>query len=286
MRTYRTNEDDGTKRSVVLFDSFTDLIDHNLKKDHRSAHMAENGPSFYGVENMKEADDLARKGLPRDGVQAIKIAHHKVAQVAGELHRDVYQDMYDVAGGYVDMGRYVSGEPECMVASEMIEEPGQNKIVALIMNITYNCMISAKAIKENGLAMMALVEAIETQGMQAEIWVDMNVSGYGDVKYYARTAIKLKSAGQAFDVSTFMYALTHASFLRAHIFNAMHTHEADVRRACGIHPRGGYGSCVNNAADMDDFPPYSIYIPCITHDRQAGQFVPMILKQLGLMQAS
>ncbi|WZB38402.1 hypothetical protein SEA_BAZZLE_126 [Mycobacterium phage Bazzle] len=268
------------KRSVITFESFDDLLTHNREgKDHRSKHMDD--PSFYGVKDMKEADQLAQKGLPKAGVEAINLAEHKVALLAGDLYRPAYNEYHDTAGAYVDMGRYMEGEPECMVDFTPTEEPGQNKIVALILNITYNWSITAKAIKENGQAMFALVEAIETAGMQAEIWVDMYVRGFG-TSYRARTAVRLKKAGEPFDVSMFMYALTHNSFLRAHLFNAMHSHDADVRDACGIHPMGGYGSCINNAQDMEDFPPYSIYIPCISDNSQAGKFVPAVLRQLGL----
>lgn len=285
MRKTRPEVKDGTrKRSVVMFDSFHDLLKHNREgTDHRSAHMDD--PEFYGVTDMKDADRLAQQGLPREGVEAIDLAQQKVAQMAGDLYRPAYSDFYDTAGAYVDMGRYVEGEPECMVNFEPTEEPGQSRIVALILNITYNWMISAEAIKQNGQAMFALVEAIETAGMQAEIWVDMHVRGYDQyaAPYSARTAVRLKKAGEPFDVSMFMYALTHNSFLRAHIFNAMHTHDEDVREACGIRPSGGYGSCINNAQDMDDFPPYSIYIPCIKEDSEAGVFVPNVLKQLGLI---
>ncbi|ATG86530.1 hypothetical protein J4T96_gp118 [Mycobacterium phage Finemlucis] len=280
MQRYEDKERD-LKRSVITFDSFDDLLTHNREgTDHRSKHMDD--PSFYGVNNMQEADQLGQKGLPKAGIEAINLAEHKVALMAGDLYRPAYDEYHDTAGAFVDMGRYMQGEPECMVDFTPTEEPGQNKIVALILNITYNWAISAKAIKENGQAMFALVEAIETAGMQAEIWVDMYVRGFGS-NYRARTAVRLKKAGEPFDVSMFMYALTHNSFLRAHLFNAMHSHDKDVREACGIHPSGGYGSCINNAADMEDFPPYSIYIPCISHDSQAGKFVPAVLRQLGLM---
>ncbi|AEK07647.1 hypothetical protein KNU44_gp107 [Mycobacterium phage CicholasNage] len=266
-----------TKRSVILFDSFYELLDHNKEKDYRSRDMDD--LEFYGANNMQEADKMAREGLPREGVKALNIAHHRVAMMAGELTRPVYEDMYATAGAYVDMGRFVSGEPECMVDYNMVEERGVSKIVALILNISYSCDISAGAIRENGLALMALVEAIETQGMQAEIWTDMNAYGDG---HKARTAVKLKGAGEVFDASMFMYALTHPSFLRGHIFNAMHSHPKEFCDAIGISPHGGYGVPIRAEENMDDFPPYSLYIPAISSNSQAGEFVLMVLKALGL----
>ncbi|QXO14364.1 hypothetical protein SEA_CHASER_137 [Mycobacterium phage Chaser] len=287
MRKIRETSEEGRDRSVITFESFHDLINQNREHDYRSAHMGDGGGKrFYGCDNMQEADKLARQGLPRSGVEAIKLASQNVALMAGELHRPMFDETYDVSGAVVDMGRYVEGEPECMVQYYPVEEPGQSKIVALILNVTYNCMISAEAIKKNGQAMMALVEAIETTGMQAEIWVDMYVSGGWDAtKKYARTAVRLKKAGEPFDVSMFMYALTHNSFLRCHLFNAMHLHPADVRKTCGIYPEGGYGSPIHNAQDMEDFPPYSIYIPVISRDSEAGQFVKGVLKELNLIAA-
>ncbi|OYN81756.1 DUF7192 family protein [Mycolicibacterium sphagni] len=283
MRVDRRVEEDGRNRSVVMFESFTELIDHNREHDHRSAAM---NSTFYGAANMKEADAMARRGLPRDGVEAINLAHDHVSHVAGDLIRPVFDEFYDTSGSFVDMGRFVDGTPECMVTYFPTDEPGKSNIVTLIMNISYNCGISADAIKKNGQSMMALVEAIETCGLQAEIWADNHVRGSrGGTKVWARTAVKLKRAGEPFDVGMFMYALTHPSFLRSHIFNAMHNHSSEVRRACGIAHSGSYGMPVHAAQDMDDFPPYSIYIPVISSDSQAGKFVPAVLKQLGLVKA-
>jgi hypothetical protein len=272
-------EEDGRKRSVVTYDSFTDLIDSNRDgEDHRSAYMDD--VSFYGCSDMKEADQMARRGLPKVGVEAINLAKQNVALMNGQLVQRAFYEGHDTAGAFVDMGRFVEGQPECMVEFFPTEEPNQNKIVALILNVSYNCMISAEAIKKNGQAMMSLVEAVEMSGMQTEIWTDMYVRG-GDT--YARTAVRLKRAGEPFDVGMFMYALTSNTYLRAHLFNAMHSHGADIRKRCGIFDGGGYGTPVTVATDMDDFPPYSIYIPSIKRDAQAGEFVPRVLKQLNLL---
>ncbi|QBP29192.1 hypothetical protein KNU48_gp052 [Mycobacterium phage Silverleaf] len=286
---HEDKRDDGTivKRSVITFDSFNDLVEHNRTgKDYRSEHMDDY--EFYGVHNLREACDLASKGLPKDGVEAINLAEHHVSQIAGDLYRPAFEDFHDTSGAFVDMGRYVEGEPECMISFSPTEEVGQNKIVSLILNITYSWVISAEAIKKNGQSLYALVEAIETCGMQAEIWLDMYVKGSNfraddGARYRCRTAVRLKKAGEPFDVGMFMYALTHNSMLRAHIFNAMHSHDTDVRKACGIHPSGGYGNAIRDATDMDDFPPYSIYIPVISRDQDAGTFVPVVLKRLGLL---
>lgn len=281
MRKVIDTSEQNIKRSIITFDSFADLLATNLEKDYRSKHMDDR--DFYGVDNMREADALARKGLPHIGVEAIKLSKTNLALMQGDLYKPVFHEFFDVAGAYVDMGRYVEGTPECMVQFYPNEEPGEAKIVSLIMNISYNCMISATAIKKNGQALMALAEAIETAGKQTEVWSDMHVKGWDGKHVKARTAVRLKKAGEPFDVAMFMYALTHESYLRAHTFNAMHNHGADVRDACGIHNKGQYGIPITSADNMDDFPPYSVYIPCIRDNSQAGKFVPKVLKQLNLI---
>lgn len=284
MHIHQTTEH-GCKRSILMFDSLTDLCDHNLKTDYRTEDMQtrNGGREFYGVDNMKEADKLARQGLPREGIQAINLAARKLEDLRGELIYPQYEEYHDTAGAFVDMGRYLEGTPECMTNFTLAENDGHGNIVCIILNITYNSGISREAITKNGQALVALVEAAEAAGKQIEIWVDMYVSG--SHRNRARTAIKLKQAGRIFDTSELMYALTHPSMLRAHIFNAMHTHPAFFRDACGIYPGGCYGNVITNATDMDDFPPYSVYVPCITSDRAAGQYVDRVLKQIGLLAA-
>lgn len=287
MRAYETiDEEDGDKRSVLVFDTLTDLLDHNTEKDHRTAAMQDGSQDekWYGCKSMQEADELARQGLPRLGVEAIEIAQDRLSTIQGDMLRNVFNEFYDTAGATVDMGRYVTGEPECMVNYFPAEELGQSPIVSLILNVSYNSGISPKAIKENGLSLMALIEAVESTGKSVEVWTDMHVKSWGG--HWARTAVRLKRAGDvSFDAGAFMYALTHPSYLRAHIFNAMHSHPEEYRREIGIKPHGGYGCPVTNATAMDDFPPYSIYIPVMSHDSQAGKFVPLVLKQLGLTKA-
>lgn len=286
MRKY-TAKDGRAERSVVIFDSFTDMLDTNLKRDYRSAFMDD--PKWYGnVNNMAEAHDLANRGLPREGVTAIKLAKDSVDQMKGEILRPTIYDEFDVSGAVVDMDRFITGVPECMVEYYPIEQSSEDRIVTLIMNISYHSGISAKAILKQGQAMMGLVEAIELTGRQAEIWTDMNVSGYDygtNESVYARTAVRLKQAGGAFDVGMFMYALTHPSYLRCHMLNAMHNHPDKFRDACGISAFGHYGSPVTTAQDMDDFPAFSIYVPTIRRNEDAGEFVTATLKRLGLVAA-
>lgn len=285
MRT-STHTEDECQRSVIMFDSFHDAIQKSLEKDYRSEHMNGDRENFYGVKDMREAHDLARSGLPHKGVTAIKLASQAVSDMQGQMVKPQFYETNDVSGAVVDMGRYVEGVPECMVEYYPTDLDSDSKIVSLIMNISYNCGISEEAITKQGNAMMGLVEAIELHGKQAEIWTDMHVSGWGDDnKVYCRTAVRLKKAGEPLDVGMFMYALTHPSYLRAIMFNVMQQHPAAFRKACGIGGHGWYGSPVTDAQDMDDFPPYSIYIPTIRDNSQAGKFVSEVLGQMGLLTA-
>ena len=286
---------DTRRRSVIMFDSMQDLLDHNLLKDYRSKemekvkksaqHMTEAGRlKFYGAKTMAEAHKIALEGLPREGITAIKLAKNRVSEMSGEIFRTEFYDTMDTSGAYVDMGRYVEGVPECMVNFMPVEVPTEDRIVSLVLNVSYHLGISAEAIRTNGQAMLALVEAVEMTGKQTEVWTDMYVRG-GSPLHYTRTAVRLKKAGEPFDVGMFMYALTHNSYLRCHIFNAMNSHPEEFKEEVGITSKGNYGMMIRTATDMDDFPPYSIYIPCISRDWQAGKFVNDVLRQLGLIEA-
>lgn len=274
------------QRSTLTFDSLHDLLDHNLKDDHRSDAMRAGdspGAWYGGVKDLPDAIKLAQKGLPKLGVEAIQLAAQNLTLTQGELMRSAFYDINDTAGSTVDIGRYLEGTPECMIQHLPCEEVGRSPIVTLVMNVSYNGGISAEAITNNGKSMVALIEAVESRGKQCEVWTDMHAIGYRKGKRFtARTAVRLKRAGEPFDVSAFMYALTHPSYLRVQILNAMHTHPEKWRYALGIRPTYGYGIPITNASDMEDFPPYSIYIPCISRDSEAGKFVPLVLKQLGL----
>ena len=278
--------------ALLKFTSFNELIEHNENgKDYRSRHM---DSEFYGAKSMPEAYAKAYQGLPREGITALNLAEKNVQQMDRELQRPNFHPYNDVSGCDVDVALYLTGEPECMVNYHLEDEPKHDKVVTIVASVSYHCGISKKAIKTQGQALMALMEAVETAGLQTEIWIDLTTCEGLDFdtklprKYTksGRVAVRLKAPGEMFDAGMFMYALTHDSFLRSIIFNTMHYYPEEFRNAIGVTPSGGYGSAVPNEFHMEDFPEGAVHIPAISKDADAGKIVHEKLKELDLIKAA
>ncbi|ALA06638.1 hypothetical protein SEA_LUMOS_132 [Mycobacterium phage Lumos] len=262
----------------LFFDSLTELIDYNAAgPDYRSKEMREYGNhSFYGARDMQHAYEIARKGLPSAGLAAIDFA--SATQHDMPLKTVSFDTYMDTAGAYVDMGRYVSGEPECMVAYELAETEQVRPIITLVVSVSHNAYITSESIERRGRAIVALIQAIVTTGAQVEVWTDDQTRASGVT---CRTAVRLKTAGGLFDVSAFMYALTHDSYLRSVMFHTMHHLPARWVKAIGC--PSSYGAAITGATHMEEFPEGAIYIDSLTDNRDPEGCTRKVLDKLGLL---
>lgn len=275
---------------LMRFDTFAEYIAHNEEHDYRTPYMDE-GRGFYGVDSMQEAIDLARTGLPREGIKALGAAATKVEETERELMIPRFHPFYAVDGADVDVARYLSGEPENMIGYYLDDAPGIRRVATLVVSIAYSAAISTKTITQRGHAIMALLEAIERTGIQTEIWADKTTSdsydrhGGSPVAYGActiRQSIRIKAPGELFDPSTFMYVFTHASMLRALGFNTMHSFPKHLHNQFGI-PGGGMGYPVTKEYRLEDYPEGAIFIPSIRTAEEPTKVYHDTLRKLGLL---
>lgn len=275
---------------LMRFNTFTEYVNHNEEHDFHGEHMDE-GRAFYGADTMQEAIDLARTGLPRDGVKALDTAATKVEETERELMIPRFHSLYAVDGADVDVARYLSGEPENMIGYYLDEAPGIGRVATLVVSISYSAGISTKTITKRGHAIMALLEAIERTGMQTEVWSDHTTSDNynyfgGDAAVPSgastiRQAVKIKSPGELFDPSTFMYVFTHTSMVRALGFNTMHTFPEHLHQQFSI--PGSLGYPVTKEYRLEDYPEGAIFIPSVRTDEEPTKVYRDTLRQLGLL---
>jgi hypothetical protein len=262
----------------MAWDSFDEYVAWNkAQPDHRSQAMHRD---FYGADSMSEVYELATAGLPREGIKALELSAQDMEQRDRELVSQQFQTVWNVEGADVDVARFLDGEPECMLDYHMADHAQQQRVATLVISGAVHCGISTKAIRTHGQRLMAMVEAIDSTGLQTEVWLDVTVSSdHSDNT--ARLAVRLRAPGELLDAGMFMFALTHASMLRGLGFNAMHQFPAKFRKSA--HIPGYYGFPVNTAKHLDDYPDGAIYIPSISRDDDAGKAVDATLRKLGLL---
>src|SRR5258708_4027099 len=97
--------------------------------------------------DLAEALDMARNGWDSQLDETLRIAEDAVtlAERNHEIMR-VTTPVYDVAGGSVDIGRYLTGDPECMITWPL--QPGSHagKVISLGVPVTYSGGVPAEPV--------------------------------------------------------------------------------------------------------------------------------------------
>lgn len=263
----------------MIFDSFGEYVAMNADGKHYvDPHLS---GKFGGAKDLNGIIDVARKGLPKDGVQAIDIAEDKVRQIDKDLISQQFQFEYAIEGGDVDVARYLSGEPENMVNYFLADDVRSQPVVTLVIEVGVPCGVSQATVREHGYALMSLVEAIERTGLRAEIWAD-HFSHSFDARTTARQSILLKEAGDPFDAGMFMFVLTHDGMCRGLGFNTFHYYPETFRRALGA---GEFYGVYREGTDhkLSDYPEDAIYIPAPRYGSNPDRLVQKTLRKLGLI---
>lgn len=259
------------------FDSFGEYLQHlETSRAAQDVRVVDGA----NVSTLAEALTLARKGLPREGVEALRLA--EVGAADRELVQQGFQWRHAYEGGEVDVARFLSGEQDCMVDHYLEDQPRVTPIVTLAVGVNIPFGVSPSAVQKHGRALVALAEAIDASGLQSEIWADNTVFNGYERKWSGRQAIRLKAPGEWFDVGMFMYMLTHPSVHRALGVAGMHTFPSRWHRPIGVGDFYGGNYAVSHRI-AEDFPEGTIHVPPLTSDSQAGKVVDKVLKDLGLV---
>jgi len=122
-----------------------------------------------------------------------------------------------VTGAGVDIGAYVSGEPECMlefVASEV----RRVRHVDIVVNVIAMGCVPADAIVNRGAAILACIEALEHAGCTVAVTAIAAAVDH-DTRYDFRIA--LKAPGVPMDTDRLAFVLSHPAMLRRILFGCI-----------------------------------------------------------------
>lgn len=191
------------------------------------------GAGFDGAMN------LAINGWP-EGLQRIRESIEAMEAITASLavRPEVH---YDVSGDYVDMGRFVTGEPECMAQFHEVELPQTAvKIIRIVANVCCSSGIDADGFVKRGAATLALIDALENSGRRCELIITMgNGPSDGTRLEYV---IPVKKSGEMVEMDRLAFVFAHPAFFRRLVFAAMEHEAPSVRQAFGIYDGQGYGN--------------------------------------------
>jgi hypothetical protein len=260
---------------------FADTADKRASRARRNANDADN-EYFTHVKSFGEALTLARYGWQEALDSALELAESAVATANQEHMMDTFNPVWDVTGAEVDVARYLSGEPECMIDFPLAKTSKSGKVVTLVASGSISGSISADTIIKRGRVMVALAMALSRLGHAVELWIDFSKLAHsGPAGSYQRVLIK--GANDELDPSQVMFAYAHPAMLRVLNFGTADGMPGQWRKAFSEHTGRGIPS---QNRDEALYPEGTIYLPALkstTDIPDADEFLKKYLGELGLL---
>lgn len=216
---------------MFTYASVEDLID---AATNGTGHSHDNGDhNGSDVQTFEDAVTLHREGWT-PGMDTIKSAIERIELPSIDLRR--VRLTMDVAGGSVDMGRYMANDPECM--RRIVMAPSK-PVVRIAVNAGYAATVSASQVLANGAPIVALCDLLASAGFGVEIdAVTIKRAGSEPVGL----AVNVKRANQPIDLGTFAFAIAHAAFNRRLVWGALEVQGRGQTWGRHFTRGGGYGS--------------------------------------------
>lgn len=138
---------------------------------------------------------------------------------------------YDVCGSYVDVGRFMQGEPECMV--DFARRPNAGKFALFLVNSSELGHTRSSAIYNKGVLIQSGIEKLESLGVRCRL-ISYYVNDQRNVNKWSRSAyfIQSKRYDEPFHMSS--VNLLHPSYYRRVVFGL---YEISSK----FNPYSGYG---------------------------------------------
>lgn len=210
---------------------------------------------FFGTETFDQAMHMARYGWT-EKLDKIR----KLETEIPDIYKTVFipETYYSVVGNSVDIGRYLSDEPQCMRRTR--RKPAEywditHKYVKIVVNISVSWTLGEDDIFERGKNIASVVKALESNNIHTKlILMNQVYKRFPDQENMPRYTIfiTLKDYQDKFYLEKLMFPLAHRSFLRRLVFAAKEKETPKIRQTFGFHKDAGYGIPSDIFDDSDE----------------------------------
>ena len=256
---------------VEEFDSLAEVLDYAMANTKPRSSNRDDG-SFSLTSSLADAHTLGHKGYEEIRPDVERMFTQMESQLAERLEC-AFQSRYDYQGVQVDVGRFLSGEPECMI--DFVPEPSarMGRVVRILVNGVASASVDTDRIIKRGVAICALVDSVHKLGMGVEVYVEtpINDEGLNDRDGKVMTMLtKLHDSQQMLDINNLMFALCHPSMLRRIMFSVME------RTACAyVKPLVGSGYGYPSALECTERVGADVTVEMLQSGRQDYEHNPV-----------
>lgn len=235
------------------WDQFLDWVDWSGKEWRRASQLSNMKQSDWTMTaSFRDAMNLARYGWSGGLKRLERLMQSDLP--TRETIKQTYelQTRYDVAGGAVNIGRYLAGLPDCMRRMHVSNAHClPSRVQKIFINGIAHRDISTDEILKRGYMIYRLIESMEMANIQTEITIAFPVSKtnmYHEEDYDVyETYIKIKDATDIIYPEKLLFCLAHPSMLRRLVFSEFERNSYWVRDKFHFYGlRNGYGRAVEN----------------------------------------
>lgn len=182
---------------------------------------------FTQTHSWDEAVALIAAGWPAGAKAAAK-----ALLASGSTRRDTIELVYDVAGGSVDIGAYLSGAPDCMIDCRLTPDPRGGRVLPIRISAGVSSDWSTEAMGIACAAVAQAVDSAEQAGIRCEVVVSFAASNPWTEKQGDFVIdVVVKAASDPLDLPR-IAGMMHPSALRRIVFGWMES-VAPARRSYG-----------------------------------------------------
>ena len=249
----RTNQQYRRIQKFYEWEQFLNWVDWSGKTYRRASHrISDKNYKFTHTWTFQDAMDLARYGWA-EGVSKIQ-QFEKLDLPTHETFMQNYdiQTEYSVAGGSVNIGRYLAGMPDCMRHMRTSNHhvlPSRVQKIIIISNSSNRVL--ADEILKYGYKIYQIIEALEMANIQTDITLAYSAKNYNteqisDYCFY-ETYIKIKKAEDVLYPEKILFCVAHPAMFRRLVLSENERNSFAIRMKYRFYE--------------DDAPGYGVYDP-------------------------
>lgn len=191
--------------------------------------------SFFWTERFEDAVELARAGWPEGTAKVVEHRENNAAFLAAAKVAKTRQFGWDVEGQWIDVGRLLSGEPECCGAEFEDGDAVASRVVSLRINQAVSAAVDTDTICARGVTVLCAIDLLESCGIRCEVILSKAclASGTksGSIKNRrVESHVVLKRASDPVDLDRLAFWIAHPSSFRRFGFR--------IDEQNGLSPRG------------------------------------------------
>jgi len=243
------------------FNDLQSLLDYankpcEVKKSRRASITEEPSKRWDLNTDLPQSLELMQSGW-KEGAEKVSDFHGEISGAQSTDYIPLPEMVPSELGEMIEPSEYFAGNPECFYHMDVVERKMPVVKIGLILSIAggYN----SKDLINRGVAMLGLVDLIEKNRINTELWGVFHFQHAGRNNGASLLyEVCIKPSNTPFDIDRLAFICAHPAFFRRIIFCAMEQENKETRMLHDIGDCGrGYSYPSNySSKDYDLIPDY------------------------------